>query len=36
MKSVGTAKSQKSMTGGPKKAGPIKTTFVDRVMTGKK
>jgi hypothetical protein len=34
MKTVGTGKSQSSMTGGNKKCGPIRTTFVDRVMTG--
>lgn len=34
MKTLSTSKSQKSLNGGSKKAGPIRTTFTDRVMTG--
>lgn len=34
MKTLGTGKSQKALTSGNKKAGPIKTTFTDRVVSG--
>lgn len=34
MKTPSTGKSQKSLGGGGKKQGPIRTPFADRVMTG--